>query len=209
VRSQELGLRWRDDGGLTVSAAVYRTALSDDLVFDEATASNRTAPATLRLGGALDLVAEPTAWFHSVLGFTYTRATFSEAGGRYVVGELLPFVPQVVVRAELGLTPALARLGERDLLGRFGIGSTFLYRRPIPYGELGSNLMRVDAQAGARFGEFELLLEACNLLAEDFYDGEFVYASNFERGAIASEVPTRHVTAGAPRSLLLSFALYI
>jgi iron complex outermembrane recepter protein len=209
VRSQELGLRLRDERGLTVSAAVYRTTLSDDLVFDEATASNRAAPATLRLGGALDLVAEPTDWFHSVLGFTYTHATFSEAGGRYAAGDLLPFVPQVVLRAELGLTPTLTRLGERELMGRFGIAGTFLYRRPIPYGGLGSNVMRVDAQAGARFGEFELLLEAYNLLGQDFYDGEFVYASNFARGAIASEVPARHVTAGAPRTLLLSFAVHI
>jgi iron complex outermembrane recepter protein len=209
VRSQELGLRLRDERGLTVSAALYRTTLSDDLVFDEATARNRAAPATLRLGGALDLVAEPTDWFHSVLGFSYTRATFSEAGGRYVAGELLPFVPQVVMRSELGLTPTLARLGERALLGRFGIAGTFLYRRPIPYGEFGSNLMRVDAQAGARFGEFELLLEAHNLLDHALYDGEFVYASNFERGAIASDVPVRHVTAGAPRILLLSFAVHI
>jgi iron complex outermembrane receptor protein len=209
VRSQELGLRLRDDRGLTVSAAVYRTTLSDDLVFDESTASNQAAPATLRLGGALDLVAEPAAWFHSVLGLTYTRATFSEAGGPHAVGDLLPFVPQLIVRAELGLTPTLTHVGEKALLGRFGVAGTFLYRRPIPYGELGSNLMRVDAQAGARFGEFELLVEAFNLLDQQAYDGEFVYASNFERGAIASEVPARHVTASAPRSLLLSFALHI
>jgi iron complex outermembrane recepter protein len=148
-------------------------------------------------------------WFTSALGVTYTRAEFSESGGRYQEGELVPFVPQVVVRTDLSVKRALGKFGKRELTGRAGVATTFVYRRPLPYAELGSDVMVVDAQAGARFGEFELLGEAFNLFDHDYYDGEFVYASNFERGAVASQIPVRHVTAGAPRSFFVSLAVYL
>jgi hypothetical protein len=92
---------------------------------------------------------------------------------------------------------------------RAGLGATFLYRRPIPYGELGSNVALVDALLAARAGEFELTLEAYNLADRAYNDGEFVYASNFERGSVASNLPVRHVTVGPPRTLFLSFAIFI
>jgi iron complex outermembrane receptor protein len=55
----------------------------------------------------------------------------------------------------------------------------------------------------------ELSLEAFNLFDAEWNDGEFVYASNFERGAAASLVPARHITAGAPRTLMLSLAVFL
>jgi iron complex outermembrane recepter protein len=209
VVSQELGLRYSEGKRVRASLAGYRTTLSDDLVFDEATARNEPVPATLRLGIVADLVAEPEPWFTSAFGFTYTRATFSESGGRYQEGELVPFVPQVVARGDLTARPELGQLLHRKLTGRIGAGATYLYRRPIPFGELGTDVMLLDAVAGARLAEVELTFEVWNLLDAEWNDGEFVYASNFQRGAAGSQIPVRHITAGAPRSLMLSLALYI
>ena len=209
VRSQELGLRFRDAAALTAAVAVYRTTLSDDLVFDEARARNVEAPATVRVGAVLDVAARPNEWFTSAFSTTYTHASFREADDRYRAGDLVPFVPQLVMRAELSFSPRVARFAERDLMVKVGVGSSWVYRRPIPYGELGSDLMLVDALAGARLGAFELSVDAFNLLGRQFYDGEFVYASNFQRGSISSEIPARHVTAGAPRTFLISFAVHI
>lgn len=209
VTSMEVGLRMNDGESVRFATSVYRTALEQDLVFDEATSRNLPAPGSVRLGCVADFVAEPTDWFTSALGFTYTHAEFSESGGRYQEGELVPFVPQVVVRTDLSVKRALSRLGTRELIGRAGVATSFVYRRPLPYAELGSDVMVVDAQAGVRFGEFELVGEAFNLFDRDYYDGEFVYASAFERGAIASQIPVPHVTAGAPRSFFLSLAVYL
>jgi hypothetical protein len=209
VDSQELGLRYRDGRRLSASIAAYRTALSEDLVFDEASGRNQRTPPTLRLGAVADLVAEPVDWFTSALGFTYTHASFRESDGVYEEGALVPFVPVVVGRADLTVKAPLYRLGARELIGRAGAGATYLYRRPIPYGELGSDVMLVDLVLGARLREFELTLETWNLFDRDWNDGEFVYASNFRRGAIASELPVRHVTAGAPRSALVSLTLHL
>jgi iron complex outermembrane receptor protein len=209
VTSMEAGLRMNDGERVRFATSVYRTALDQDLVFDEATSRNLPAPGSVRLGWVADFVAEPADWFTSALGVTYTRAEFSESGGRYQEGELVPFVPQVVVRTDLSVKRALRQFGKRGLTGRAGVATTFVYRRPLPYAEFGSDVMVVDAQAGARFGEFELLGEAFNLFDHDYYDGEFVYSSNFERGAVASQIPVRHVTAGAPRSFFVSLAVYL
>jgi iron complex outermembrane recepter protein len=209
VHSQELGIRYFDAQGLSAAVAAYRTTLSEDLVFDEATARNRSVPGTLRLGIVADLVAEPVEWFTSTLGFTYTRATFRESQGRYEAGALVPFVPQGVLRMNLAVDHALRRLFGRDLVLHAGAGGTALFRRPIPYGEIGTDVFLVDAVAGARLQEVELVLEAFNLFDREWNDGEFVYASNFERGRLPSELPVRHVTVGAPRHLMLSLSFFI
>jgi len=209
VVSAELGVRMNDGERVRFATSVYRTALDQDLVFDEAASRNLPAPGSARLGFVADFVAEPAAWFTSAVGLTLTRATFSESGGRFREGELVPFVPQLVVRTDASVNGGLGRFGERELTGRAGVATTFVHRRPLPYGEMGSDVMVVDARAGARLGEFELVGEVFNLLDREYHDGEFVYASSFERGAVASQLPARHVTAGAPRSFFVSLAVYL
>ena len=62
---------------------------------------------------------------------------------------------------------------------------------------------------GLRLKEVELTLDVTNLLGADWYDGQFVYASNFARSKTPNLVPFRHVTVGAPRSAFVTLALYI
>ena len=154
------------------------------MVFLESVGRNEPVPATQRTGAVIDFTAEPAPWFTSSVGATYTRATFTESGGDYVEGALVPFVPQVVVRDDL-------------------------YRRPIPYGELGTNVFLMDARVAARLKEVELSIESFNLLDTDWNDGEFVYASNFNQGASPSLLPVRHISAGAPRTIMATLSLFI
>lgn len=202
----ETGLRYGDES-LRGSLAGFATLLDDDLVFDETTSRNEPVQATMRLGVAADLTARVGGWFTSALGASFTRATFREDGPRFDAGDLLPFVPQLVVRSDLALTPRLARFARRDLSGRVGFGSSFLHRRPLPHGEIGDDAFVVDALAGLRWGEIELGLEVTNLLDAAWYDGQFVYASTF--GAAPSTLPLRHVTAGAPRMFLGTLTLHL
>ncbi len=131
VLSAEAGLRYADEL-VRASAALFHTRLSEDLVFDEATARNEPVPATARTGVALDAVAHPAPWLVSSVGLTYTRAAFTASGGRYAAGDLLPFVPQVVARADLAVTPRLGALFGRRLEARAGAGVTLLHGRPLP-----------------------------------------------------------------------------
>jgi hypothetical protein len=68
-------------------------------------------------------------------------------------------------------------------------------------------VLLVDARAALRWGPLETGIDLYNLLDADWYDGEFVYASQF--GDAASLVPARHVTVGAPLSVLWSLTLFV
>lgn len=207
VVSYEAGLRYAQGRTFSTSLAVYRTVLSDDLVFDHATGRNELVSGTSRRGVALDLLARPNGFLLSSASLTYAKAVFEESGGAYRAGELLPYVPQVVGRSDLALTPVLGTILEREVRSHFGVGLTYLGRRPLPYGEFGHDVFLADAKASLRSGPVETGLEVFNLFDRDWYDGEFVYASDFGDGA--SLVPVRHVTVGAPRTLLWSLTLFL
>jgi TonB family protein len=208
VQSYEIGARYRDER-LKASVAGFQTLLSEDLVFDQSTARNETTPATRRTGLALDFSALPTPWLVSSANLTYTRAEFRASGNGYVEGDLVPYAPETIIRTDLAFTPVLGHLLNRTLQGRFGAATTFLGGRPLPYGETGHDVFLLDARAAVRLKEVELSLDAFNLLDAKWYDGEFVYASNFNPGAAPSLVPQRHVTVGSPRTLWVSVALYL
>jgi iron complex outermembrane recepter protein len=207
VTSAEIGARYADQRRVQASLAAFRTRLSDDLVFDHATGRNEYVPGTTRLGIAGVLAARPNDWFNSLTSFTFTRAAFTEDGFGHAQGELLPYVPQVVLRSELSAHSTLGKVLGRELVGRLAVGQTYIGRRPLPYSELGHDAYLLDAGAEVRAGPVALTLEAFNLLDAEWYDGEFVYASAF--GSTASLVPQRHVTVGPPRSFLLTLALFL
>lgn len=207
VTSYETGIRFRDAERFQASAAVFRSQLSDDLAFDPTTNRNELVPGTNRTGVTASLAAMPNAWFLSSTSLTYTRAAFSRSDETYTEGELLPYVPQIVARSDLALTPTLGRLLGKDLKSHFGTGLTYRGRRPLPYAEMGHDAFLLDARVSLRLGPIETGIDVFNLLNAAWYDGEFVYASAFSGSA--SLVPTRHVTVGSPRSFFWSLSLYI
>ncbi len=207
VVSYEAGLRYRDGRRFSSAVAAYRTQLSDDLVFDQSTARNELVPGTSRTGASLNLLSQPTDWLVSSTSFTYTRAVFAGSDAQYAEGDLLPYVPQVVARADLAVTPVLGKAFGHDIKSHFGAAFTYLAHRPLPYAEIGHDVFLTDARVSLRVGPLETGIEAFNVFDSNWYDGEFVYASAFS-GA-ASLVPTRHVTVGPPRTFFWSFSLYV
>lgn len=207
VTSMEAGVRYVDRQRFRASAAVYHTRLSDDLVFDQGTARNELVPSTSRTGFAAILSARPTPWFLSSTSLTTTRAVFTASGGSYAEGDLLPYVPQIVVQSAAAVTPELGRLGTHPVSSKLGAGVTYLGRRPLPYGEMGHDVLTLDATLSLRWGPVAAQFDAFNLLDAEYYDGEFVYASSWN--GETSLVPSRHVTVGAPRSWLFTLSLFM
>jgi outer membrane receptor protein involved in Fe transport len=113
------------------------------------------------------------------------------------------------VRTDAKIEKTLGSLWSRDLVGRIGVGLDGVIRRPLPYGEFGQNVLLTDATVGVRLKEVELSLDATNLLGQAYYDGQFVFASNFSRSASPSRIPERHVTAGPPRAFYASLTLHL
>jgi outer membrane receptor protein involved in Fe transport len=140
---------------------------------------------------------------------TYTHASFTAGSDKYGKGDLLPYVPQIVLRSDATMRKKLGRVFDRDVEGRIGTGLESLIGRPLPYGETGRNVFLVDASAALRIKEVELGLDVFNLLDASWYDGQFVYASNFSRAPSPARVPFRHVTVGPPRTFFLSLTLFV
>jgi outer membrane receptor protein involved in Fe transport len=206
----ELGLRYHDPRFLA-SLAGFCTGVSDDLVFNEASAQNEAVPGTLRGGVALDLEARPHPWFVAALGASYTHAVFREASERFAEGDLLPYVPQLVGRSDMAFVPVFGRFVGRELSGRLGSGMSLAFNRPLPFAEVGDDVFLVDALVGMRFGEIELGLGVENLFDVPWYESELVYASSFRRPPAPqqpSRIPQRHVAAGAPRRILGSLSVH-
>lgn len=208
VHGFEAGMRYELARTLAASLSGFGSVLSDDLVFNEATSRNEAVPGTLRLGAAADVTFRPTSWFLSAFGGSFTRATFRESDSRFDEGDLLPYVPQLVMRSDTAFTPVLTRVWERDLSARLGAGWSFLFNRPQPFGEIGSDVFVLDALASLRLQEVELGVQATNVLGSTYNDSELTYASTFGRGP-TQLIPRRHVTAGAPRTILGVLTLYL
>lgn len=208
VQSFEVGVRYQTQS-MRATGSVFRTTLSDDLAFNQVTARNERTPPTRRTGVSAEMAAQPTSWFTAAASITYTRAEFTNTDGGYNAGDLLPYAPQIVIRSDVAFTPTLGRALNRPITSHFGFGQTSIARRPLPYGEMGHDYTLVDAVASVRLREVELGLSAFNLLNLNWYDGEYTFASNFERGAAPSLVPQRHVTVGAPRTVLATLTLFL
>jgi hypothetical protein len=114
-----------------------------------------------------------------------------------------------IARADVAATPVLAVWRGHELRARAGAGASLLARRPLPYREMGHDIFLLDAVIGASLGAVEARVEAFNLLDASWFDGEFVYASRWDQSAAPSLVPQRHVTVGAPRTVLFTLAVYL
>jgi iron complex outermembrane recepter protein len=171
-------------------------------------------PSTRRMGAAFNVLLSPLPTLVANGSVTYARASFEDDLGQYRQGDLLPYVPQLVARADAAFTPTFGdalSLGALSSLGalrsHFGLAATYIARRPLPYGEFGHDALLFDARAALRLGPLETGIDVYNLFGAGWFDGEFVYASAF--GGAASLVPERHVTVGAPRSVVWTLTLFI
>jgi hypothetical protein len=208
VRSLEAGLRFAK-GGIHGSLAGFRTTLNDDLVFDPVTARNEAVPSSERLGAALEFVSKPTPWFVSSGAVTFTSARFTASDSSFRAGDKLPYIPEWVVRQEFAFSPVLAEVYARPLQSRFGLGITGMFNRPQPFGQFGSDVLLADTSLELRLGEVALGAECFNLLDREWFDSEFTFSGQWERGTAPDRVPERHVTVGAPRTVLLTLSLFM
>jgi iron complex outermembrane receptor protein len=218
VRSAEVGFRLKLFGGerLTFTGALYGTHLSTDLAFDPGEGSITRIGPTTRLGAVAHLVARPVPWVVASLSITYVHATLDapppatadNPSPPYTPGELLPYVPPVVVRADVAVEHHLVRIAGEPLRGRAGVGFSYLSPRPLPYGTFGDPVVLLDASASVRYRNVELGAEAYNLTGAKYAATEYSFTSDWGTRPIPSLVPARHIAAGAPRTVLATAALH-
>jgi hypothetical protein len=135
-------------------------------------------------------------------------ATAGEPDPPFVEGQSLPFVPPVVLRADLGAKRALVSdAGLGGLEGRAGIGFSFLSPRPLPFGDFAEPVALLDASAGLVWGPLDLGLEIYNVLDAEYAAVEYSFASHWDPSEARPRTPARHISAGAPRSFMIQLGV--
>ncbi|MEQ8272039.1 MAG: TonB-dependent receptor [Deltaproteobacteria bacterium] len=195
VHSGELGARYRYGRALRATLTSFVTYVEDELVFDHATGTNVFGGSTLR-GGVQALVqSAPFDFLNATLAATFAR------GIKPATGDVLPFVPPLVLRFDVEAHEHVRGLLEEPI-GVFAVlAGTYLAPRPLPFSETAEGFFVAEAAIGAEYDRFALSVEAQNLFDARYRDAEFVYASDFNPGGGTSMVPARHFTAGPPLTL--------
>jgi iron complex outermembrane recepter protein len=216
VRSYEAGARAKLlDGKYVFNLAAYQTHLSDDLIFDPTEAALTRVGPTRRRGFVAYAVARPFEWLVAAVSATYVHATLQEPPPASVgdptpafkSGQLLPYVPPWVFRADTTVRVPIVKIGRSTLDGRVGGSLQIVAARPLPYNQYADPFGLVDLSTGIRYREVEVGLDVYNLFDRRWNDTELMYRSSWPTREIPSSLPARHFVAGSPRTILASLSV--
>jgi outer membrane receptor protein involved in Fe transport len=186
----ELGAAWRRPRRFALQASAFGIWISDELVFDHVAGTTLAVNSTRRLGVELGVEAWPAPWLRLRGDLSATDARFVDSG------EPVPAVPALYGTFELGVA---------ELAGwHAGVDVFYLAPRALAHGATAGDDAVVGLIAGRRLGRFELDLSVDNALDADWRQGEYHYASWFDRSQPRSALPRLHHAAGYPFGVRLS-----
>jgi len=208
ILAWEGGAAWGQRLGahdVTARGVVFGTRVDKDLVFNPQEGRGTIAGSTSRVGALV--AARARGGFYDVSGnATWVRSQFDDTG------YLVPYVPDLVLRADGALfhaLPWLRPLGT-PLLGRLGVGVTWVGRRALPYGQRSDVIFVTDVNAEVGWRWLSLGLAVTNLFNAQYRLGEYNYTSDFRTsGSLPTLVPARHFSAGAPAAVMATLAVHL
>jgi TonB family protein len=201
IESEDLGVSYDHSFrpfDLVAKSVFFNTHSGQDLLFDPSAGRSTLASGSTRDGWSGSLRALGS-FFDLAANATFVKATFDDTG------LLVPYVPDIVTRADLALFHELPwRIDHEPILGKIGYGVSYVGRRPLPYSELSDEIFVSDAQAYVEWSIFHASLAATNLFDSRYKLGEYDYASDFHSQSAPTLAPERAFTAGAPRMVMLT-----
>jgi TonB family protein len=217
LRSGDAGLRFTFGPDLqsSVRGSAFYTYLANDIAFDAREARPEPIGPTTRRGGVLYVDLRVLPWLTTTASVTYVRATLDSPPPKtlenpspaYESGQRLPYVPSWVARFDGRAEHAVGSVRGRSLRGHVAAGLTVWSRRTLPFGESTPAVALLDANAGAKLAAVRVDLSLMNLLGARYAASEVVTASSFDPNGVPSRLPTRHLTAGAPRTYLVTLGV--
>jgi iron complex outermembrane receptor protein len=187
----EAGLRFRPDERLDLGLGAFVTYIAREQVFDHLSGTNLELNATRRPGLEADATFRPLDWLTLRADLTATRARFVGSG------QPVPGAPTLFGALE---THARHPSGLSGGSRFFAVGP-----RPLAHGARAGALSMLDLLLQYRRAFWELSLSVDNLLGSRLREGEFNYASWFDRAESRSAVPRVHYAAGPPRTVRAGF----
>jgi hypothetical protein len=204
LESAELGASWQvstEEHAIALRTIFFRTHVDRDLLFDEVAGRSTLAQGTTRMGwvGSARYTTDEVDLSSSA---TLVRATFDDTGF------LVPYAPDLVVRFDGAYHRDLVdRLEGSPVHGNLALGSGYVGRRALPYGQRSDVIFTVDGAASVGWKGLDLTLSVQNLFDARYRQSEYVFPSNFDPTAGTTLVPARHFAAGAPRTVLFSLGM--
>jgi hypothetical protein len=208
IRSLEGGVRVRTrDGRYTTSVAGFSTWVGNELVFEAEAGGLETENASVRSGVVSSFVARPWEWLLVSSALSVTRATFDTLVPG--VGHDVPDVPPVLFRTDVTARARIGTIGGKAVVGRAGVGYTFLSPRHLTDTLSGPANHVLNAKAAARWAWLEAGVDAFNLLGLKYADDAAYYVSNWSNRSgqqLASQAV--HIVAAPPLTVLGSLTVY-
>lgn len=208
IFSWEGGATWAqhtDDWDANVRAVGFGTRVDKDQIFSAQDGRTRIGGSTSRLG-ALVAGRVRTGWFDVSGNLTWVQSKFDDTG------LLVPYVPDFVARVDASAfhaIPLIKPMGS-DVIGRLGLGYTYVGRRALPYGQRSDVISVLDLSGELQWKWVSVGLAVTNLINTQYRQVELNYASDFHTsGSLPSLVPARHFAAGAPRAFMLTVGIHL
>ena len=192
--SVELGTRFTGRRAVTAGIAAFGTWIERELVFDHVSAVNLELNQTRRLGVELDVSVRPRPWLELRQDLTLVHARFVDSGAP------VPGAPPLLGATTVTLVhPGGFRAGARLQV----VGA-----RPLPHGARAAAYALLDLSIGYRRGPLQLDLQLDNATNARWKEGEYHYASHWNRADPRSTVPALHFIAGPPLAVRLATTLH-
>ncbi len=186
----EVGARWKLDDLIDVGGSLFGTYIARESVFDHVSGFNIELGATRRVGFEADVQVRPTSWLGMGASIVGSHARFVQTGAP------IPGAPPLIGQLNGTL------LHPRGL--RAGVRGLVMGRRPLAYGATAGALAVVDASVGYQWRRLQVDLNVDNVVGSQWRDGEYHYASYWDRSRPRQGIPTIHYVAGNPRMFRVS-----
>jgi TonB family protein len=207
VRSVEAGLRAAAaHDRYTTMLSIFETRVDNELVFEASSGGFTTQGRSVRRGVVGSALARPCNWLLASVAASVASATYATLVPG--LSQYVPNVPPLLLRADATVHGVLVKVANQPLIGRVGVGYTYLAGRHLTDAIVGPSSNILNASAGLRRGAVELGIEAYNVLDLRYADDAEYYVSNFSlQPGTALASGATHLSMAPPFTLLGTLAV--
>ncbi len=194
--STEVGLHATPLSWLALRTVGFLTTVSDEVVFDHLQARYLASGASVRRGVDGGFTVQPNDFLELGADFTLSDARYS------ATNERIPYAPTQLYVVHAGTQ----RLPIGSVGLTTGLRGWHLAPRPLPEGYASPSATVLDFTSQVDGDRWRVSFDVDNVLGSDWWDGTFVYPSDWgggDAGNPVSHLPVRHITAGSARAARL------
>lgn len=190
----ELGSRVQPSELFDVGASAFGIWIARESIFDHVSGFNVELNSTRRLGLEADVQIHPTRWLDLGIDLTAVQARFVDSKAP------IPGAPPLFVQIQGALNHPK---GFRAGLRWFVLGP-----RPLTHGAKAGATTVMDVSVGYRIKWMQLDVSIDNVYATKWREGEYNFASWWDRSQRASQVPAIQFVAGPPTMARFAATVY-